>query len=218
LAEARDRGWADRLRGGAGYPAAYMFVVTFVCAGALIGLARLTRERVTANRRIAFERAVLQAAGMTVGPDASPARVHRLFTDRVEQAAGGALRVRTDAGRADALPFEGQGFWNVIRGVVGVEPGGERLTGMAVYEQSETPGLGAEIVKPRFREPFAGLRLGSETPVRIRPPGAALGPGEVHGVTGATETCTRLERILNRRLKERGGQDAPGSDGLGRTR
>jgi Na(+)-translocating NADH:ubiquinone oxidoreductase C subunit len=114
-------------------------------------------------------------------------------------ATGGAYRLLKDGETiAYALPFAGQGFWDVIRGVIGIAPDRETVLGLAVYDQKETPGLGAEIAHPRFRNAFAGLRLAAgETPLRVQTGGGATDANAVDAVTGATQTCTRLERMLN---------------------
>ena len=200
-------GALDRLRRWAGYPVIYMFTVTFLFTAVLIGIANATRGRVEANRLFLFERAVLSAVG--AGPEsiASPARVHSLFNRTVlppSPSSGGAYR-HMDGERlvAYALPIEGQGFWDVIRGVVGIAPGGRALTGIAFYQQKETPGLGAEISKPRFRGQFEGAGLSDgPVPLALYPSSSAKSEHHLDAVTGATETCTRLERIINTALVE----------------
>jgi len=196
---------AERLRQQALFPVAYMFVATFLLASVLVGVARFTAERVQANSRVLFERAVLESIG--IEPDGgTPLELHRVFEQRISppsEAAGGAHVVHEgERVFAYVLPVEGQGFWDVIRGVVGIAPDGRSLLGIAFYEQHETPGLGAEIVRKDFRRQFESLLLGSdeEAPVMLRPPGAQLGTGDVHAITGATQTCTRLEGMLQRAL------------------
>ena len=49
------------MRNKAWYPILYMFVITAFFSSVLIGLSRMTQERVEANERVAFERAVLNA-------------------------------------------------------------------------------------------------------------------------------------------------------------
>ena len=72
------------------------------------------------------------------------------------------------------------------------------MTGIAFYEQNETPGLGAEITQPPFKTQFEGKELAPEDkPLRFRRPGENLGPNEVHAVTGATQTSVRVEKIIN---------------------
>jgi Na+-transporting NADH:ubiquinone oxidoreductase subunit C len=77
------------------------------------------------------------------------------------------------------------------------------ITGIAFYEQNETPGLGAQITTITFTSQFRDKILAQgDKPLNIRPPGAPLGESDVHAVTGATQTSTRLEKILNDSLTQ----------------
>ncbi|MFN2351870.1 MAG: FMN-binding protein, partial [Kiritimatiellia bacterium] len=97
-----------------------------------------------------------------------------------------------------AVPVAGQGFWAPIRGVVGVKPDLKTLAGLAFYDQNETPGLGARIAERSFRGQFEGLRLGEpERLIGIRAPSVNLAEHEVHAISGATQTCVRLEKLIN---------------------
>ncbi len=197
----------ERLRSKASYPVIYMFIVTFFFTVILVGLARGTRLRVEANRQIMFERAVLMAAL----PDEVKAatrlpEVHDIFMSRVETAdasSGGAYRVmRAGNLEAYALPIEGQGFWDVIKGVIAIRPDKKTIVGIAFHEQKETPGLGAEITKPYFRRRFAGRKMASgERHMALVPVGAEIGENGVQVITGATQTCNRLEKIINQAIK-----------------
>jgi RnfABCDGE-type electron transport complex G subunit len=176
----------------------YMFVLTAVFSTLLIGLERFTRQRVKTNEQIAFERAVL-----AVFPQAqvkSPAEIHSLFTKEfvLTETAGGAYEYRPVGQLAGyALPFTGQGFWSTIRGVVGVSTDRTTITGVRFYEQAETPGLGARIAESFFYDQFAGKTLNkNERPVRIRP-SAEAGANDIQAITGATQTCIRLEKLMN---------------------
>jgi len=198
----------------------YMFVLTAFFSSAVIALSRATRERVETNRRIALERAVLEALAVALPADASALELHALFTQQVRPPAAeshGAFR-RVADGRtlAYALPVEGRGFWAPVRAVVGLDADRQTLTGLAVYEQNETPGLGAEIAKPGFTGQFRGRRLGAHAPrLRFKRPGLPRAENEVHAVTGATQTSVRLERIINaavdRWLQRMNERHAPGS-------
>ncbi|MBN1817101.1 MAG: FMN-binding protein [Sedimentisphaerales bacterium] len=187
------------------FPVGYMFVITAVFSSVLIGLNAFTRGRVEANQRIAFERAVLEVFGLAQG---GPSQIHERFVERISPPKKGSydrtyVLKEGDTTKGIALPFEGQGFWAPIRGILGFQPDGKTITGISFYEQSETPGLGAEILKPYFREQFEGKTVSEmDKPVRLRPAGSSLDSNEVHAITGATQTCTRLERILNDAIKE----------------
>jgi Na+-transporting NADH:ubiquinone oxidoreductase subunit C len=104
---------------------------------------------------------------------------------------------------AYALPISGQGFWAPIKGVIGIKADRRTITGIAFYEQNETPGLGAQITTSAFTSQFQGKVISSsDKPLNIRRPTDALGTSDVHAVTGATQTSTRLEKILNDALKK----------------
>lgn len=184
------------------YPVFYMFVITAVLSAIVIGFAQLTNERVEANRQIAFERAILSVLPVDRSALTSDLAVHNYFNQNIEQpskVSGGAYVFRKDGDiAAYALPMEGQGFWAPIKAVVGIANDKKTVTGFAVYQQSETPGLGAEVAQESFVNQFNKVILDeSLNAVGFRRAGESLQPHEVHAVTGATQTSTRLEKIIN---------------------
>lgn len=184
-----------------------MFLVTALFSSIVIGLTRLTDERVETNEKLAFERAIL-----SVLPDLDAERlkrqeIHNKFIESINEpddSSAGAYTAKKD-GRiiAYVLPISGQGFWAPIKGMIGIETDRKTITGIAFYEQKETPGLGAEIAKAPFRNQFEGRMIASEgQPINFRRPGTKLGDSEVHAVTGATQTSNRVEIIINTELKK----------------
>lgn len=187
------------------FPIVYMFVVTLFLSAIIIIFGSFTRRRVEDNERIAFERAVLEALPIDIAPRMSPSEIHGIYLKTMRDstaATGGALRyMKGDSLIAYALPLEGPGFWAPIKGVIGIGADKKTVTGIAFYEQNETPGLGGEIVRPGFRDQFVGKHLSvKEIPLEIRMAGAELDQSSVHAITGATQTSTRLGRFMNERL------------------
>lgn len=187
------------------FPIGYMFLVTAFFSSIIIGFAEVTRGRVEANEKLAFERAVVSVLPDLGGAELTSADVHQRFTEQVSEpdpsSAGAYTLKRNGQVVAYALPMSGQGFWAPIYGVIGIAADKRTVTGIVFYQQNETPGLGAEIAKPAFRDQFKGKKLSAgDMPLNIRRPGAELGESDVHAVTGATQTCTRLERIINTAL------------------
>ena len=185
----------------------YMFAITAFFSSIVIGFAQLTRDRVEANKQLAFEKAVLQVFDLAATN--SPAQLHDTFVKRFIEPRKGQADYADyplfDNGRIAgyAVPFDGKGFWAPIKGVIGISADMKTVTGIAFYEQSETPGLGAEIVKPAFCNRFKGLKISpTKTPLRIVPVGTERKPGEVEAISGATQTCTRLEKLINEDLSQ----------------
>ncbi|MGD9379534.1 MAG: FMN-binding protein, partial [candidate division WOR-3 bacterium] len=181
------------------------FAITVFFSAIIIVFGSLTRQRVADNERIAFERAVLQALPLELPPRASPAQIHEIYTDKIREAnasSAGALRF-IEAGTlwAYALPLDGPGFWAPIKGVIGIATDQRTITGIAFYEQNETPGLGGEIITLQFREQFVGkIMADTGPPIEVRPATAALDENAVHAVTGATQTSNRLAKFMNDQL------------------
>ncbi len=189
------------------YPVIYMFIVTACFSAVVIGFAQLTNARVQANQQIAFEKAVLVVLPVDQNALANELQLHQYFNENVQQpsqSTGGAYILRkNNAITAYALPIEGQGFWAPIKAVVGISADKKTITGFAVYEQRETPGLGAEVAQQPFCKQFDKLVMADgQKPVNFRRSGESLGNNEVHAVTGATQTSTRLEKIINDALSK----------------
>ena len=114
------------------YPVAYMFVVTAVFSGILIGTNKATKERVLQNEQLFRQRAVVTALGLA-DEETSRAEIRELYLTRV-------LPVLKDPNGSDreknveqyllrddadptaivgyGVPIIGQGYWDRIAGVV----------------------------------------------------------------------------------------------------
>lgn len=178
----------------------YMFVITAFFSAVLIGFSRLTRGKVEANQQLALERAVIQ-----VFPDIEAknnAEVHQIFTEQFEKSEKDSYIYRQEGViKGYAVSVEGQGFWAPIKGIIGIQSDQRTITGVAFYEQSETPGLGARIVEADFRNQFIGKQIETtQKPLGIKSSNEQLQKNEVHAITGATQTCVRLEKLVNEGL------------------
>lgn len=195
------------IRKQAWFPVLYMFCVTALFSSIVIGFTRFTSERVEANQMLAFEKAVLTALPGLYEDKLSRLEMHNKFIESVDEpdASSGEAYTLKVGGKiiAYALPISGRGFWAPIKGVIGIKADGRTITGIAFYEQNETPGLGAEITRESFRNQFRGKEISdSGKPINIRRPGATLSKSDVHAVTGATQTSNRVENIINMASKK----------------
>ena len=182
-----------------------MFGITVFLSAIIILFGSITRKRVEDNARIAYERAVLQALPIEMPAGASPVWIHETYQEKIyanNSSSAGALRYfEGDSLRAYALSVEGPGFWAPIKGVIGIDADLRTITGIAFYEQNETPGLGGEIVTDAFRNQFRGKKIAMKgSPLHILSPSTQLDSSSVHAITGATQTSTRLSRFMNEQL------------------
>jgi len=111
--------------------------------------------------------------------------------------------------RGYAVPIEGMGFWDVIRGYVAVAGDLTRVLGVTFLRQAETPGLGGEIMNPQWRRKWEGLRVSPPAPggrfiyIGGSAPDSPQDPRQgrfVEAITGATGTSTAVARFVNEDL------------------
>jgi len=195
-------------------------------------VASVAEERRVENRKADRLRHLLQVLEADVPSEASPRELLAVFEQDVSVVGlGGGSVYRHAADGAVAVAFDGAGLWGRIRGFIAFEPDLVTVRGITFYEQNETPGLGGEIaagctcaaVSARcpawFRHQFEGWRLRDVDGgfgVRIVSGNARrAAANELDGITGATMTCERVERMVNRAVQVvlGGGVRCPGQVG-----
>jgi len=118
----------------------------------------------------------------------------------------------TDEGQVSkyAIPISGSGLWGPIYGYLALDRGLETIIGVSFYRHQETPGLGAEIEKSSFTQPFQGQKIFKNDSLRIvevvkgrvadRYPSGAPGVA-VDGISGATITGRGVSTFMTRNLQ-----------------
>lgn len=181
----------------------FMFILTAILSTILIGLARFTEPQVRLNREIAFETAVIRCIPSITAVTVTD--IHTIFKrdfTKPDSAAGAFVYQPAGVVCGYVLPFSGRGFWANIEGVIGFSPDQKTILGIWFYQQAETPGLGARIVEPFFYEQFAGKVLGEgKRPIPIKPVAEAT-KNDIAAISGATQTCVRLEKLLNEAIED----------------
>jgi Na+-translocating ferredoxin:NAD+ oxidoreductase subunit G len=104
----------------------------------------------------------------------------------------------------------GQGYADKLDLLLGVDAEVQKITGLFVLEQKETPGLGNKIIEPQWRGQFTGKATG--TPLEVIK-GQGKGPATIDAITGATISSRAVTDIVNTtigslkgRLDANGGQ------------
>jgi Na+-transporting NADH:ubiquinone oxidoreductase subunit C len=99
------------------------------------------------------------------------------------------------------IPINGSGLWGPIWGYVALDSDGSTVYGAYFAHQGETPGLGAEIEKPKFSNQFEGKHMfkdGQFLPVAVVKAGQAPANGEdyVDGISGGTITSKGVGAMI----------------------
>lgn len=61
------------------------------------------------------------------------------------------------------LPVSGYGLWSTLYGFLSLEPDGQTVQSINFYDQAETPGLGGEVVNPKWRALWKGKKVYAES-------------------------------------------------------
>lgn len=197
----------------------YVVLFTFVvCAVFTLVLAIAnegTKDLVAANAEFATQSAVLGALGVPFDGKADAAA---RFAGAVSPGPDGPRRswtARVDGADYVAVEQAGPGLWGTITVILAATPDGERVRGVRVVSQNETPGLGGRVSEPWFigqyegeRSPGGrvGMRAGAESSGAADPDKEN---GRVDGVSGATRTSQSFAAIVDAalaRVKEIGGE------------
>jgi Na+-transporting NADH:ubiquinone oxidoreductase subunit C len=108
---------------------------------------------------------------------------------------------KTDQGLKYIIPVYGAGLWGPIWGYIAFDNNGDTIYGAYFAHAGETPGLGAEIEKPKFQDQFEGKDIfspsGDFTSVAVVKVGKEpQGQAWVHAVSGGTITSQGVQKML----------------------
>jgi len=118
--------------------------------------------------------------------------------------------VKNEQGQLDTivLPIIGLGLWDLMYGFIGLAPDLNTVRSVVYSDLKETPGLGAEVLNPRWKALWPGKKMYNEqgeAAIKIVKGGAKQ--GDIHGVdalSGATLTSDGVERTLHFWLGDEG--------------
>lgn len=111
---------------------------------------------------------------------------------------------------------EGNGYQGSIRLLFGVDAKLKAITGLVIFPNDETPGLGGKIVEKAFRKQFKGLAPYPKIDcVQGKEPEK---PNEIQAITGATISSRSVVNIINNGMQTlldeiQGSPQSPGITG-----
>ena len=183
----------------------YTVIVSVVSAFLFVFLLSLaygaTKGKVEENQRLTEARAYLVAAGITVDEDMD---IEVSFNTRFPNFdTDSAYQTTTVDGKSVVVsPFQGNGLWGTITGVIGMGSDLQRIVGFEIVSHVETPGLGGRIDEAWFKAQFKGEYAANGIIVRHGGSGGDTDPdnGVVDGITGASRTSDSIQVIVNQQI------------------
>jgi Na+-transporting NADH:ubiquinone oxidoreductase subunit C len=178
-----------------GFAAAICVVCSLAVSAAAIGLKEMQDD----NKRRDAQSSILGALGLPEdGSQLQGEAIDDMFKARVvkqfiDQATGNKLELSDEEAEAAttekpdsvisvynridgesigaiAIPLEGMGLWGPISGYLAVNAEATEVMGTTFFAPKETPGLGAEILKAKFQDPWIGKKItkdGATKPIKV---------------------------------------------------
>jgi electron transport complex protein RnfG len=93
----------------------------------------------------------------------------------------------------------GQGYADRIELLVGMDQNAEKVTGLFILDQKETPGLGNKIVEDAWRDQYSGKSTATPFTVVKLPRG---GENEIDAISGATISSDAVTNLVNQAVSD----------------
>ncbi len=186
-----------------GYVVAFTFIVCILFVLGLSVVNFVTIKQVEANKSYAAHVAVLKAFGLA---DASTPRdqVESAYSSSIKEIPGDhpAFTTVIDGVQAVAVRYTGSGLWGSITAIVAADAKAERIRGLEILDQQETPGLGGRIDEAWFKNQFKGEKVGPDGTIVVDRNGSGTGDpdkenGRVDAISGASRTSDFIQAIVN---------------------
>lgn len=96
------------------------------------------------------------------------------------------------------FPVRGMGLWSLMQGYLAVEPDLQTVTGITFYDQAETPGLGGEVMNPKWKALWDGKQIyvDGDVALKVSKGDQSENPNGVDGLSGATITSNGVSNML----------------------
>ncbi len=163
---------------------------------ALVSVDNFTKEPIAINKVKKLRKSILSSLGFTYTKDS----MDKSFSENIKtQESAGVTFYQAKTSGDLAFEIHGMGLWGPIHGTIALTPNLQKIHGISIIRQEETPGLGGRIAEDEFLNRFKGKSITEG--LIIQPPGKAQADNEVDGITGATLSCKAFETILNNEIK-----------------
>jgi Na+-transporting NADH:ubiquinone oxidoreductase subunit C len=174
----------------------FVLVLGSILTAALVAVNYVTTPVIERNEEIATKSSILRALNIRFDPE----NVEEVFAANVEvKQQNGTIYYLTKEDNI-AFPYAGSGLWGPIEGIIAIQPDFQRLKGITIIRQEETPGLGSRITEADYLAQFEGKRFTDG--LEMVQPGRSGADNEIDSITGATMTSDAFISIINENLEE----------------
>ena len=190
------------------YTIIYAAIIVIVVAVLLALVSQVLKPRQDKNKLLDTQKQILVALKQDFSK-ANPAELYKsLVVDTLTYGEKQVYVANIKGETVYVLKLHGAGLWGGIGGYLALKEDKNTIYGINFNHESETPGLGAEIVTEKFRNQFIGKSIrnknGEVVSVAVLKSGKspAMEQEKVDALSGATITCDGVSTMLATNLAE----------------
>lgn len=189
------------------YTIIYATIIVVIVAVLLALVSQVLSPRQEANRLLDQQKQILVALNQNYD-NTDPAALYRsLVNDTIDVNGAPVFVANIEGNTKYVLKLHGAGLWGGIGGYLALDADKNTIYGINFNHESETPGLGAEIVTEKFRSQFPGKHIrnaaGEVVSVAVLKAGkVADGQEQVDALSGATITSDGVSTMIATNLAE----------------
>jgi RnfABCDGE-type electron transport complex G subunit len=166
---------------------------------ALVTVDKFTREPIARNKAKKLQKGILSSLSIEYGEN-DPNEIFFANVETITTKGDNPKKFYRSKISGDiAFEISGTGVQGQIDATIALSPDLERIRGLSIVAQKETPGLGSRIGEAEFLNRFKDKIITNG--LAILAPGKAAADNEVDGISGATLSCNAFEDILNNEIK-----------------
>ena len=189
------------------YTIIYATIIVVIVAVMLALVSQVLSPRQEANRLLDQQKQILVALNQNYDNTDPAALYLSLVNDTIDVNGAPVFVANIEGNIKYVLKLHGAGLWGGIGGYLALDADKNTIYGINFNHESETPGLGAEIVTEKFRSQFPGKHIrnaaGEVVSVAVLKAGkVADGQEQVDALSGATITCDGVSTMIATNLAE----------------
>ena len=189
------------------YTIVYASIIVVIVAVLLALVSQVLSPRQEANRLLDQQKQILVALNQNYDNTDPAALFTSLVNDTIDVNGAPVFVANIEGNTKYVLKLHGAGLWGGIGGYLALDADKNTIYGVNFNHESETPGLGGEIVTEKFRSQFFGKHIrnaaGEVVSVAVLKAGKmAEGQEQVDALSGATITCDGVSTMIATNLAE----------------
>ena len=189
------------------YTVIYATIIVVIVAVLLALVSQVLSPRQEANRLLDQQKQILVALNQNYDNTDPAALYLSLVNDTIDVNGAPVFVANIEGNTKYVLKLHGAGLWGGIGGYLALDADKNTIYGINFNHESETPGLGAEIVTEKFRSQCPGKHIrnaaGEVVSVAVLKAGkVADGQEQVDALSGATITCDGVSTMIATNLAE----------------